>query len=163
MKLNLGACDRKFPGYLSVDIVPPADIVADLNEVWPWPDSSVEAIKAFDVFEHLECKRFTMNELWRVLVPGGRAELQIPHATLGDGGHCDPTHRSFWTQSDFEYFTFGDPHRERFRNYYGIRADFRVVNQIESGPRKGHIPMLRHERRYGGYVMEMQIILEAVK
>ena len=42
MKLNLGACDRKFAGFLSVDIVPPADVICDLNGPWPWPDSSVD-------------------------------------------------------------------------------------------------------------------------
>lgn len=160
MKLNLGSCDRHIPGFLSVDIVQPADFIADLSASWPWPDSSVEEVLAFDVFEHLPDKRHTMNELWRVLVPGGRATLQIPHATEGDGGHCDPTHQSYWTTSDFEYYTPGVAERERFRNsaYYGVKADFKVVNLVQ-----GKIPTKKWPRRYGGYVVEMQIVLEAVK
>lgn len=161
LKLNLGACDRAFPGFLSVDVVPPADVIADLSLDWPWLDSSVAEVLAYDVFEHLPDKRHTMNELWRVLEPGGRATLQIPHATDGDGGHCDPTHCSFWTTSDFEYYHPGIFERERFRHsaYYGVKADFRVVNLTP----QGKIPMTRHERRFGGYVMEMQVVLEAVK
>ena len=158
MKLNLGACDRTFPGFLSVDIKPPADIVADLREPWPWEDSSVEEVLAYSVFEHLPDKRHTLNELWRVLVPGGLARLQIPHATLGDGGFCDPTHCSYWTQSDFEYWTAGDPHRERFDGLYGVVGRFNVL-----GLKDGKIPLSRYERRYGGYVVEMNLILEAVK
>ena len=51
MKLNLGACDRPFEGYLSVDRMEPADVVTDLNERWPWEDSTVDEVLAFDVFE----------------------------------------------------------------------------------------------------------------
>jgi len=155
LKLNLGACDRAFTGFLSVDIVPPADVIADLTKPWPWEDSSVDEVRAYDVFEHLPDKRHTMNELWRVLRPGGIARLQIPHATDGDGGHCDPTHVSYWTTSDFEYYAPGIPERERFRysSYYGVKADFRVLS----------IQQQRYERRFGGHVIEIQVELEAVK
>ena len=160
MKLNLGANDRRIPGVLSVDIAPPADFIADLRQPWPWPDSSVSEVWALSVFEHLPDKRHTMNELWRVLQPGGRAHLQLPHAIKGDGGHCDPTHCSYWTQSDFEYYLPGCPERERFRNssYYAIKADFKILN-LEHGA----IPMKRYARQLGGEVWEMIVELEAVK
>ncbi len=178
LKLNLGASDRRFPGFLSVDICEPADLIADLTQPWPWPDSSVSEVLAYDVFEHLPDKRATMNELWRVLIPGGKATLQIPHATDGDGGHCDPSHVSYWTTSDFEYYSPGIAERERFRNspYYGVKADFRVVNLTKPGSREcvpccrigagcvgGHIPTQRFARTFGGYVVEMKIVLEAIK
>lgn len=175
LRLNLGACDRKFDGFLSVDICEPADFICDLNGPWPWEDSSVDEVLGYDVLEHLRDKRQTMNELWRVLKPGGKATLQIPHATLGDGGHCDPTHASYWTTSDFEYYTPGIAERERFRSspYYGIKADFRVKNLTERDSRDcvpcgrkcrgGHIPTFAWPRGYGGYVVEMQIVLECVK
>lgn len=154
VKVNLGACDRRYPGFVSVDIVPPADVVFDLSKApWPWPDGSVEEVLAFDILEHLPDKRQTMNELWRILVPGGIAKIQVPHATDGDGGHCDPTHRSYWTTSDFEYYHPGFAERERFRNYYGIRADFKVLSMNK----------VRFERRWGGHVVEIQAVLEAVK
>ena len=161
MRLNLGCGDTKLEGFVGVDCVPPADQMVDLTGGWPWPDSSVEEVIARDVFEHLPSKRNTMNELYRVLKPGGIATLQIPHATDGDGGHCDLTHCSFWTTSDFEYYTPGVAERERFRNssYYGVKADFIVANMTCDGK----IPTVRYERRYGGYVIEMQIVLMAVK
>jgi predicted SAM-dependent methyltransferase len=80
-KLNLGANDRAVPGFLSVDIVPPADVVADLSQAWPWEDSSVEEIVAYDVFEHIADKRHSMNEAWRVLRPGGRLTIEVPSAS----------------------------------------------------------------------------------
>ncbi len=159
MKLNLGCSDRTIAGFIGVDIAPPADQLVDLAGPWPWPNSSVEEVLAYSVFEHLPDKRHTMNELWRVLAPEGIARIQLPHATLGDGGHCDPTHRSYWTCSDFEYYSIGLPERERFRNSYGINADFRVLNLDE----RGYIPTKRYPRHYGGFVTEFDVVLQAVK
>lgn len=154
LKLNLGANDRKFSGFVSVDIVPPADVLADLTKPWPWADGSVSEVLAFDVFEHLPDKRHTMNELWRVLEVGGTATIQVPHATDGDGGHCDPTHVSYWTTSDFEYYVKGIAERERFRPsaYYGVKADFRMLE----------IGTARYPRSFGGYVIEIKARIEKV-
>ena len=85
MRLNLGCCDRLLPGYVNVDLVEgPGVEVADLREPWPWPDSSVEQVRAWDIIEHLPDKIRTMNELWRVLAPGGTAEIAVP-TTDGTG------------------------------------------------------------------------------
>ena len=159
MKLNLGACDRRIEGFISVDICEPADLIVDLSKPWPWPDSSVDEILAYSVFEHLPSKIHTMNELWRVMKPGALARLQLPLANDGDGGHCDPTHCSYWTRSDFEYYWPGWAERERFRSSGLVRADFRIVN-LDA---RGHIPINRYERRLGGYVIEIEPILECVK
>lgn len=53
LRLNLGCCDRRFPGYVGVDRKPPADFVADLEAPWPWQDSTVAEIRAYDVIEHI--------------------------------------------------------------------------------------------------------------
>jgi len=154
MKLNLGANDRAFPGFRSVDIVPPADEIADLTQAWPWPDSSVEAVLALDVFEHLPSKRHTMNELWRVLQPGGMATVEVP--TLpGVGACCDPTHVSLWSAGDFEYYEKGNFARERCRgsSYYGVKADFRIVSMEPSS----------YQNRFGETVTKVKAVLEAVK
>jgi predicted SAM-dependent methyltransferase len=155
MKLNLGSADRRIPGFLSVDIEPPADVVTDLTGAWPWPDSSVDEIVANDIFEHLPSKRHSMNELWRVLLPGGKAVIVVPSASKGDGGFCDPTHVSYWTASDFEYYEIGNFARERFRGsaYYGVKADFRVISVIED----------RYQTKWRGEVYKITATLEAAK
>lgn len=168
MKLNLGAADTSLEGFKTVDIdaIYNPDFVADLSKPWPWADNSVEEVYAKDVFEHLKDKRHTMNELWRILTPGGIATIMVPHATLGDGGHCDPTHCSYWTTSDFEYYTPYDGkglevgERQRFRksSYYGINADFKIINLNENG----HIPMKKYDRRYGGVVVEITVVLQKI-
>lgn len=154
MRLNLGASDRAISGYRSVDIVPPADEIADLTKPWPWADSSVEAVYAHDVFEHLPDKRQTMNELWRVLCNGGTADVCVP-TIRGVGAVCDPTHVSFWSAGDFEYYEKGNYARERFRGseYYGVRADFRILSFEQS----------MYPNKFGEEVWKVRMMLEAVK
>lgn len=153
MRLNLGAADRGMPGYLSVDIAEPADVIADLSKRWPWEDSTVDDVVANDIFEHLPDIRHTLNELWRVLKPGCRAEIEVP-TTRGVGAFCDPTHVSYWCAGTFEYFEKGNYARERFRNSYGITADFKIV---------GDIQQTVYHNRYNEEVWKLKVILEAVK
>jgi hypothetical protein len=132
LRLNLGACDRRITGFLSVDICPPADVVTDLRELWPWEDSSVQEVRAHDIFEHLPDRIHTMNELWRVLCPGGTATVEVPSAAHGAGFACDPTHVSAWCLASFQYFEEGSACHTRFARSYGIWARFRVRSLKET-------------------------------
>jgi glycosyltransferase involved in cell wall biosynthesis len=137
MRLNLGCCDSLLPGYVNVDLVEaPGVTVADLSRPWPWPDSSVEHVRAWDVIEHLPDKIRTMNELWRVLAPGATAEIAVP-TTDGPGAFQDPTHVSFWNRRSFLYYEHGSPYRERFARFYGISARFRTVSERVEGSADG--------------------------
>lgn len=131
MKLNLGAGDRRIEGYLSVDIVPPADVIADLSKPWPWPDSSIDHVLAFDVIEHIADRIHFMNELHRVLRPGARAEIETPNAARGAGFFQDPTHKSPWVKNSFQYFEDWSAAHRRFAKAYGITARFKVVSLDE--------------------------------
>ncbi len=150
MRLNLGCGDRVIPGYVGVDIAPPAEQIVDLADYWPWPASSVEEVLAYDVCEHIgdapegspylraESGRIHfMNELWRVLIPGGRATIETPNAAKGVGYFQDPTHVSPYCLSTFKYFEDGAFARGRLGPSYGITARFKVIelysNEIGTG------------------------------
>jgi SAM-dependent methyltransferase len=117
---------------------------ADLSEGWPLNNSSVDAIYAKDVFEHIDNASFpgnkgkiwVLNESYRVLKNGARLELLVPcvhmrDMTINPGAFADPTHVSFWTYDDRYYFTeeWNNPQGERGRlgPAYGITCRFRVV------------------------------------
>lgn len=150
LRLNLGCSDAHMPGWRNVDLCPPADEIADLSQCWPWTHSTVEAIKAWDVFEHLPNKLWTMNECHRVLKPGGKLDLFIP-TTDGRGAFQDPTHVSFWTPNDLFYYCEEYAEWERFHRLQPetFKAHFRIVEQ--------------DHREYPNRVWKLRAILEAVK
>jgi SAM-dependent methyltransferase len=148
VKLNLGCGDVLLTGFVNVDIVPrPGIEVADLREPWPWSDSSVDYVRASHIIEHLPDKIFTMNELWRVLKPGGKVDIEVP-TTEGPGAWQDPTHVSFWNSRSFLYYEEGSPYREAYASSYGIEAKFRTVREWTNHTQDGPI---------------LSIVLEAVK
>jgi predicted SAM-dependent methyltransferase len=152
MKLNLGACDRKIDGFLSVDIVPPADIIADLSKLWPWEDSSVDEVLAFDIIEHIADRIHFMNELHRTLKPGAKASIEVPNAAKGAGFAQDPTHKSVWCMNSFQYFEDGSFAHRRLAASYGITARFKILTLRES----------HYQDKYES-VWKIHALLEAVK
>jgi len=135
VKLNLGANDRRVEGFVSVDVCEPADQIADLTKPWPWPDSSVDEVLAYDVFEHLKDRVHTWNELHRVLKPGGRATIEVPNAAKGAGQWQDPTHVSPYCMNSFQYIQHGSFAHNRLAKAYGIKAAFKIV-EISERPYK---------------------------
>jgi O-antigen biosynthesis protein len=102
-KLDLGGKIDAWKDYEIVDFKD-ADVNCDLNESWPFEDNSVGVIRAYDIFEHLKDPIHTMKECSRVLVPGGWILCKVP-STDGRGAFQDPTHKTFWNQNSFEYYT----------------------------------------------------------
>src|SRR3990172_5221465 len=81
-KLNLGCGEFKKPGFVNVDCYPHLnpDVVQDLNQFpYPFPDGRSALVEADHVLEHLENPFRVMRELHRVLKPGGRLVLRVPH------------------------------------------------------------------------------------
>jgi glycosyltransferase involved in cell wall biosynthesis len=103
-KIELGGRMYAKKGYETVDLRGKPDIVANLDNKWPFKTSSVGIIRAMDTFEHLKDPLHTMRELSRVLAPGGWAFIQVP-STDGRGAFQDPTHVSFWNENSFYYYT----------------------------------------------------------
>ena len=107
MKLNLGCSSAHHEGYLNVDRVPPADLVADLSATWPWKDNSIDGILGVDIIEHLPAKIFTMNEIWRVLKPGAIAELEVPTTVRSRSTRNPESERRRSVQSVYHVLNLG--------------------------------------------------------
>jgi SAM-dependent methyltransferase len=102
--LDLGGRFGSPEGYISVDLKD-AEVNCDLNDkTWPFEDSSVGVIRAFDVIEHLKDPINTMRELHRILRPGGYLFIEVP-STDGRGAFQDPTHVSYFNINSFFYYT----------------------------------------------------------
>jgi hypothetical protein len=102
-----------------------------------------------------------LNELHRVLQPGGRATIEVPNAAKGVGFVCDPTHKTPWCLSTFKYFEAGTFAHGRLSKSYGITAAFRVIDEhgnpskVQEYECSGEDPRER--------VWKIKAILEAVK
>ncbi|HVU02851.1 MAG TPA: glycosyltransferase [Polyangiaceae bacterium] len=95
-------------GYRSIDLAD-ADLVHDVTTGLPFADSSVGILRAYDFLEHVPAASVVpvMNEIHRVLVPGGWLLSRTP-STDGRGAFQDPTHVSFWNENSFWYYTKKD-------------------------------------------------------
>jgi len=102
--IDLGGRFNRWPEYKVVDLHEPADIICNLNKKWPLRDNSVGVLKAYHIFEHLKDPIHSMNEAYRVLAPGGWLFIEVP-STEGRGAYQDPTHKSFWNENSFWYYT----------------------------------------------------------
>lgn len=97
------------PGWVNLDIVPckGVDVVHDLN-VFPYPFSkgSVRYIMAKHILEHLTDLVKAMDEVHRILKPGGKIEIIVPYYKHKNA-FSDPTHKQFFTEHTMDYFIEG--------------------------------------------------------
>lgn len=125
MKLDFGCGPNKREGFLGVDSRPfdgKVDVVLDLaakriestpNGVggfieqasfvpWPWEDNSVDEAHSAHFVEHLNAQEriHFVNELYRILKPGGKCQIIVPHwascRAYGDLTHQWPPVSEFW-------------------------------------------------------------------
>lgn len=103
LKLDLGCGKNPREGFTGVDLRDFGQpIKADLTKPWPWKDDSVEEAHCSHTIEHFDAERriYFVNELYRVLKPGGKCQMIAPHwsscRAYGDLTHQWPPISEFW-------------------------------------------------------------------
>ena len=128
--IDLGCGTHKAEDFIGVDVVAAdgVDVIANLNGYFPFPDNSVDFLKAHDIIEHLPDRIHTMNEIWRILKPDGIVDISVP-STDGRGAFQDPTHVSFWNINSFMYYCQEfPPYLAGCQSHYGFKGEFSIVN-----------------------------------
>jgi len=85
-KLNLGSGGYKKEGFINLDWNPinNPDVAHDLSKFpYPFPDNHFDYIEASHVLEHLDRPFSVMKELHRILKPGGKLLVKVPHFSRG--------------------------------------------------------------------------------
>lgn len=101
----------------------------------PWPDATFASVSAYDFLEHVPRVLPTvdgrgthfpfvrlMDEIWRVLIPGGRLYALTPAYPHAEA-FTDPTHVNILTARTHEYFCGERP----LARMYGFRGGFRAL------------------------------------
>ncbi|POX49974.1 glycosyltransferase [Streptomyces sp. Ru72] len=106
LALNLGPGHRKPPGYVGVDQHPGEgiDIVASLPGKLDLPDNSVGLMRAVEFLERVPAKVPLINELYRLLAPGGMLLTMTPSSD-GRGAYQNPTYVAYYNENSFWYYT----------------------------------------------------------
>lgn len=119
--LELGCGTRQNDDRIGIDRLklPGVDIVADLEVGFPFlPDNCVDAIHSKSFLEHVDNLELLMREIARVLKPGGKKHLFVPHFS-NPYYYSDYTHQRFFGLYSFQYFSRSSTrfHR-RVPNFY---------------------------------------------
>lgn len=126
----LGAGSDRKEGWIHLDAFPfpGIDVVCDVRKGLPFEDNSIAHIYSQDFLEHTppETKVELMNEIWRVLRPGGIMEHVVPMAG-SDNDFGSPSHISHWHPQQFEHFDVDSYRYEKDRYYEGFKGGFRKV------------------------------------
>lgn len=81
--LYIGGAGLVVDGYVNVDLfaVPGVDVVADAERL-PFPRNTFQRVECDAVLEHVRSPERVVNEIQRVLAPGGYAHLVTPFCHL---------------------------------------------------------------------------------
>ena len=111
--LDAGCGMKKIKGFIGLDIIPEADIVHDMNVLpWPFEKNSFDLVLTNSTLEHVVDVQKTLEEIHRILVPGGRLIVKVPHFRAIDA-FVDPTHFHFFGAYSMDFFAEGT-HAEHY-------------------------------------------------
>lgn len=124
--LNLGCGKTRIPESIGVDCVAisgTVDVVHDLN-VTPYPfiDNFADEIHFYHVLEHLDNPVAKLEEIHRLLKPGGILYLRVPHFS-SNGAFTDITHKR-----PFSYYSFDVFQKESYHSFYS-KVCFNILNK----------------------------------
>jgi SAM-dependent methyltransferase len=145
--INLGCGTRKEKGHIGVDIVkwPDTDVVWDLNDhPYPFENESADMIIAEEIIEHLKDPKRFMEEVHRILKPGGKVRVTTNnknslinkmfktynvknHISLQSPESMKALLGSGWNVEKHVHKPYVDQNYKKFRPRYHLTLPFRYL------------------------------------
>jgi predicted SAM-dependent methyltransferase len=125
LRLDLACGQNKVEGYFGIDIFPGdnVDAVVDLEQ-FPWPikSESADDIVCNHYVEHTSDLMKFMDEVYRILKPGGKIKIICPYY---NSMRCwqDPTHKRAISEATFLYYNKQWRTTNKL-DHYPIKCDF---------------------------------------
>ena len=115
IKLDAGCGVSVREGYIGLDIYDYGqDIVWDMQGGIPLPDNSCAEIFTQHCLEHIPDMIGVMNEFWRVIKPGGKLTIIVPHKNNFKANI--PSHLRIYDEGTFSFFEEGTEFNEKRRH-----------------------------------------------
>ncbi len=121
--------DKRLKNSIAIDMVdlPEVDVVCDLNYGMPFlQNNSVDEIYSEHFLEHINDLGFLMREIYRVLKPGGRKYITVPHFS-NPYFYSDYTHKNFFGLYSMSYFSKQDYFKRKVPVFYND-VNFRIIS-----------------------------------
>lgn len=124
--LNIGCGKTRIPGSIGVDVVDIenyVDVVHDLNVTpYPFEDNYADEIHLYHVLEHLQEPLKKLEELHRILKPGGKLHIRVPHFS-SMGAFSDITH-----VRPFGYISFDCLEEGHYHHFYA-KCKYKILEK----------------------------------
>lgn len=124
--VNLGCGKVRIPGSIGVDrviIKNYVDKVHDLNKIpYPFKTGSIDEIHFYHVLEHLDKPIEKLEEIHRILKPGGVLYMRVPHFS-SMGAFTDLTH-----VRPFGYQSFDCLAENNYQHFY-TKVKFEIIKK----------------------------------
>ncbi len=136
-RLNLGCGTDIREGWTNLDVadLPGVDVVCGIEDLpLPFEDQQFEEILCQDILEHVDYVP-VLRDLHRILKPGGRLRIRVPHFTSRNN-FMDPTHRKQFCVRTFDFFIKNSIYE---RDYY-FDFHFSSVRRARITFAKPHFP-----------------------
>jgi SAM-dependent methyltransferase len=161
-RLDVACGSNKMPGFFGVDIGgKDVDVTWDLEKFpWPFPDNSVDEIVCNHYIEHTKDLIAFMNELYRIMVPGGSALIRAPYYNSMRAWQ-DPTHTRAISEATFLYYN-KDWREANKLDHYPIKCDFDYSYGYDFTPdwaMRSEESKAFAVRHYTNVVMDIQAVL----
>lgn len=135
---------KRWKNSVAIDINPRsiADVIHDLNVTpYPFADGEFDIIIAEHVMEHLGNLVNITGELHRILKPGGRLCVEVPHFSSANF-FTDPTHTHAFSSRSFDYY---DPSCASLYSFHYSNVDFKKLEVTLGGSQTGAFARFIHK------------------
>ncbi len=145
--LHVGSGNKRLPGSTTIDILklPEVDVVHNLDESpWPFEAESFDLVFGHNVLEHITDIVAAMEEVHRVLKPGGRAVFTVPYFRSTDA-FTDVTHKHYFTSQSLDYFIDSI---STLSAYEYSKRRFRKIGFWYGWPQESQNPLVRMYKHF---------------
>ena len=127
VKINLGSGEVSIKGFINADCYGNNyKIKCDMNIApYPFEDNSIDFILCNHALEHVREQELFWFEIYRILKPGGKIFIGVPHCANKKGAYSTFGHRAFYHEDCIYSVTTEDSNSDS-----SVLNNFKLIKKI---------------------------------